>query len=95
MGQKGRTPTILIVDDEKEVIVHVEKVLKLEGFQTISCTNEKDALGILEKKSDEIILVLLDLLMPGISGFEILKRVKNSNNLRHIRIIIFTAKYIR
>ncbi len=95
MGQEGRNPTILIVDDEKDINLLIEKVLKLEGFQTVSCTNGKDALDILEKKSDEIVLVLLDLLMPGISGFEILKRVKSSNTLNHIRVVIFTAKYIQ
>ena len=87
-------PTILIVDDEKDVVTLAEKILKLEGFQTISCLNGIDALGIIEKEYKTISLILLDILMPGISGYDVAKKIKSVKEWAHIFIILFTAKAI-
>jgi CheY-like chemotaxis protein len=63
---------ILIVDDEVNLCRVLEKVLTLEGYQTISATSGQEALKILKKKA-KVHLMLLDLKMPGVDGLEVLK----------------------
>ena len=83
---------ILIVDDEPDIIILTEKFLELENFQTISCTDGKEALRIIEEEYDEIALVLLDLMMPGISGYEILKSIKSNEKYKRILVVLFSVR---
>ena len=85
-------PTILIVDDEKDIVTLTERVLSSEGFHTISCFNGTEALRILKKNFKIISLILLDIIMPGISGYEVVKKIKAVKEWDHIGIILFTAK---
>ncbi len=84
--------TILVVDDEPDILNLTEKFLKLGDFNTITCSNGKEAVRIIEEKYGEIALILLDLMMPGMSGFEVLQLVKNSDKLNHIIVVLFTVK---
>lgn len=79
---------ILIVDDEEAIVQMVERVLKKEGFeQVISAVNAVDALEIV--KAQNVDLILLDVMMPGQSGFEICPQIR-----QHTKAPIFflTAK---
>ena len=67
--------TILIVDDEPDIVNLTDKFLKLGNFNTITCNNGRDAIEIVEEKSDEIALILLDIMMPGTSGYSVLKDI--------------------
>ncbi|TFG04526.1 MAG: response regulator [Promethearchaeota archaeon] len=82
---------ILIVDDEVDVTGLAEKFLKLEGFKTITCNSGKEALDVLENDYNEIALVLLDILMPEMSGFTVLKEIKANENYKDIMIVMFTV----
>ena len=84
--------TILIVDDEPDIVNLTDKFLKLGNFNTITCNNGRDALEIVEKKSDEIALILLDIMMPGTSGYSVLKEIKGNEKFKHIQVILFTVK---
>jgi len=84
--------TILIVDDEPDIVSLTEKFLKLGDFETITCNNGKDALRILEDKHKEISLILLDLMMPGLSGYKVLENIKSNDKYQHILVILFTVK---
>ncbi|MFX1358687.1 MAG: response regulator [Promethearchaeota archaeon] len=84
--------TILIVDDEPDIVSLTEKFLKLGDFKTITCNNGKDALRILEEKHQEISLILLDLMMPGLSGYKVLESIKSNEKYKHILVILFTVK---
>jgi DNA-binding response OmpR family regulator len=86
------TKKILIVDDEPDIVILTEKFLELENFQTISCTDGKEALRIIEEEYDEIALVLLDLMMPGISGYEILKSIKSNEKYKRILVVLFSVR---
>jgi two-component system, NtrC family, nitrogen regulation response regulator NtrX len=66
--------TILIVDDEKNILRMVSQGLKLEGYQTLTASSGEDAIQICASKPVD--LVLLDILMPGITGVETLRRLK-------------------
>jgi two-component system alkaline phosphatase synthesis response regulator PhoP len=83
---------ILIVDDEPDILNLTEKFLKLGNFQTITCNNGKEAMKIIEERHDEIALILLDIMMPGKSGYSVLEEIKNNDNYKDIIVVLFTVK---
>jgi DNA-binding response OmpR family regulator len=83
---------ILICDDEPDIVFLTDKFLKHGNYKTITCNNGKEALKIIEDKFEDILLVLLDLMMPGLSGFEVLRSIKNDDRYKDILVILFTVK---
>lgn len=86
---------ILIVDDEKDILNLTTQYLKLKNYNTITCDNGEDALKIIEQQHDDIALVLLDLMLPRISGWEVLERVKKNERYKNILVVLFTVKNFR
>lgn len=84
--------TILIVDDEPDILNLTQRFLKTENYKIITSSNGKEALKIIENKYSNIDLILLDVMMPGQSGFEVLRILKNNENFRKILVILFTVK---
>ena len=84
--------TILIVDDEPDIVNLTEKFLKLEGLKTITCSNGKEAMEIIEKRHEEIALILLDIMMPGKSGYTVLEEIKENHTYDLIKVVLFTVK---
>ena len=83
-------PSILLVDDQEDNIYTLERRLKKDGYtQLTSATNGTDALQLIN--SNPYDLILLDLMMPDISGLEVLEEIKSDPNLRHIPVIMITA----
>ncbi|MGD8353956.1 MAG: response regulator, partial [Pseudomonadota bacterium] len=82
-------PRILCVDDERLNRAIVSDMLDSEEFVVLEAENGEDALNILRDHTVDI--VLLDINMPGIDGLEVCRRIKASENLRHIPIIMITA----
>lgn len=82
---------ILMVDDEPLNISVVAEIL-FQKYDLLVATNGEKALQIVtsDTKPD---LILLDILMPGMNGFEVAKRIKENHNTRHIPIIFLTAKH--
>ena len=78
---------ILIVDDEQEIADLVEIYLVSDGYRVFKANNAQEGLDILEKT--DIQLVLLDIMMPGMSGLEMCKKIRENNN---IPIIMISAK---
>ena len=78
---------ILIVDDEQEIADLVEIYLVSDGYKVFKADNAQDGLDILDK--EDIHLVLLDIMMPGMSGLEMCKKIRETNN---IPIIMISAK---
>ncbi len=81
---------ILIVDDEEDITHLTEKFLQLEKYETISCSNGYDALNIVEEKHDDIALILLDIMLPGMNGYEILTEIKS--RYPKILVVLFSVK---
>jgi adenylate cyclase len=81
--------TILIVDDHVENRDLLRQRLDREGFKTAVAENGLDALAMLE--TERIDLVLLDVLMPGMDGIEVLHRIKTSDTLKSIPVIMISA----
>ena len=78
---------ILVVDDEKEIADLIEIYLVSDGYKVLKANNAEEGLGILGK--EEVHLVLLDIMMPGMSGLEMCKKIRETNN---IPIIMLSAK---
>ncbi len=82
------TPTrILLVDDEKEFVQTLSERLKLRQVENSYVFSGEEALGFADRKETDV--MVLDLKMPGIDGFEVLKRIKKSNP--EIEVIILTG----
>ncbi len=79
--------SILIVDDEQEIADLVEIYLVSDGYRVFKANSAQEGLDILEK--EEIHLVLLDIMMPGMTGLEMCKKIRETNN---IPIIMISAK---
>jgi adenylate cyclase len=81
---------ILVVDDTPANIQTVAAILKGQGYQLSVATNGKQALDVLEKIRPD--LILLDVMMPELDGFETCQRIKSTEAWRDIPIIFLTAK---
>jgi two-component system cell cycle response regulator len=82
-------PGVLIVDDNKDIIEFLSENLKSK-YSVLSASNGEAALEILEKES--VHLIVSDIMMPVMDGFELCKRVKSSFHHCHIPVILLTAK---
>lgn len=80
---------ILIVDDSTTNQVLLEAILQEEGYRTITAFNANEAFRIIEKEKPE--LILLDLLMPEVSGFDFLKDIKSRPQMSDIPVIVVSA----
>jgi two-component system alkaline phosphatase synthesis response regulator PhoP len=81
---------ILVVDDEKDIVDIIKYNLEKEGeFEVITASNGKQALELAETVPD---LILLDIMMPELNGFEVCKKLKNNPLTSYIPVIFLTAK---
>ncbi|MBT4512881.1 MAG: response regulator [Chloroflexi bacterium] len=89
MTSKTEARTILIVEDEPNIMKFASKVLELEGYQICQAWDANEGLGLV--KESHIDLVLLDLTLPGTDGWEVLRQLKDDPELSKIPVVVFTA----
>jgi CheY-like chemotaxis protein len=89
MVATSNNKTILIIDDSTTNIVLLQAVLNNKGYLIETALNVKDALSIVSKKNPD--LILLDLLMPRINGYDFLKEIKENDKTCNIPVIIVSA----
>lgn len=82
--------TILAVDDEEHILELLAYNLEHDGYAVIKVGSGEEALKILEKET--IDLVLLDWMLPGIDGIEVLKRIRSNDRIEGLPVIFLTAK---
>ncbi|HIK29364.1 MAG: response regulator [Oscillatoriaceae bacterium SKW80] len=82
-------PRILIVDDEPVNLYFLEELLQSEGYATLSATSGKEAIALAKESIPNIIL--LDVMMPDMDGFEVCRRLREDKELITIPIIFLTA----
>jgi DNA-binding response OmpR family regulator len=82
--------TILIADDEPNIVAALEYLLQQRGYEVLIAHNGDEALGLLEGRIPD--LVLLDVMMPRKSGYEICDRIRQRPEWRHIKVIMLSAK---
>ncbi|MBI4546452.1 MAG: response regulator transcription factor [Ignavibacteriae bacterium] len=81
--------TILVVDDEKDIIDLLKYNLRKEGYNVLTATNGKDALSQSQQRPN---LIILDVMMPELDGFEVVKQLKKDSKTSSIPVIFLTAK---
>lgn len=81
---------ILAIDDEEDILELIFFNLSKEGFQVITADSGEKGVKLIESKNPA--LVLLDLMLPGIDGFDVTKKIRNSSNHKKLPIIMLTAK---
>ncbi|WP_456473800.1 response regulator [Candidatus Pyrohabitans sp.] len=82
--------TIMAVDDEKDILVLIEKILTREGHTVITARDGKEALEKLKRVKPD--LVLLDIMMPRMSGYQVCKMIKQSDETSSITVAMLTVK---
>jgi len=80
---------ILIVDDDQSTTKLLEFILSREGYDVISVNNSCDTLSVASAHDPN--LILLDLMMPSVDGFEVCKNVRAKSQFAHVPIIFFTS----
>ena len=80
---------ILVVDDEEDVQQLARIILESEGYMVLTASSGEETLNILSHSKPD--LVLLDVVLPGISGLDICRQMKRDKNMRDIPVIMFTA----
>ena len=86
---EGERPLLLVVDDEPDMRRYLRGVLR-ERFRVVAAENGEEGLAVARRLRPA--LLLLDLMMPGIDGFEVTRRMRGDEALRGTRIILMTAK---
>ena len=81
--------TILVVDDEKDIVDLLSYNLNKEGFTVISARNGREALLRVKQKPD---LIILDVMMPEMDGLQVIQELKKEKNMAAIPVILLTAK---
>jgi HAMP domain-containing protein/CheY-like chemotaxis protein/signal transduction histidine kinase len=85
---------VLVVDDDVRNIFALNSVLERHKMEVISATNGQDAINLLEQ-TDDLALVLMDVMMPEMDGYETMRRIRNNPKFRLLPIIALTAKAMK
>jgi len=83
-------PTILVVDDEEDIRELVELNLRREGYHVVMCETGEQALEQVSSQAPDAIV--LDLMLPGIDGLEVCRRLKAEPKTRQVAVVMLTAK---
>ncbi len=89
MEDMERKAKILIVDDEPINVMIANKILQKNGYDTITAKNGQEALDV--TSSESVDLILLDIMMPAMSGFEVCSKLQQDDKLKDIPVIFLTA----
>ena len=90
MRTKAKTPAVMVVDDSLTVRKVTCRLLEREGCEILIAKNGSDALGILQETIPDVMLV--DLEMPKMNGFELIRRIRKNPKTTHIPIIIISSR---
>ena len=85
------SPTVLVVDDEKNIRRTLEMVLSGEGYRVIEAERAEQALDIISNPEQPVDIVIFDLKLPGMSGLEALERIKTDEATRELPVIVVSG----
>ena len=81
---------ILIVDDEPNVVVPIQFLMEQQGYRVMAAERSEDALDLIYQYKPD--LVLLDIMLSGIDGYEVCEIIRQNPNYRNVKIFFLTAK---
>ncbi len=82
---------ILMIEDDEEMLMLGKIILDKGGYGVLTATNGPEGLAVLAENRDEIALILLDIMLPGMYGWEILRTIKVDESVKHIPVIMLTS----
>ena len=89
MAKKHNPKTVLIIEDEIDILNFIARVLELEGYQVLKAGDGKTGMDII--REHPVALVLLDLRLPGPDGWSILRDIKRNPEFTKIPVVVLTA----
>ncbi len=84
---------ILMIDDDREMVTLGKLILEREGFEVLSAYNGAEGLQILDKEGSNVELILLDIMMVGMDGWQVLEKIKEEPKYADIPVIMLTARH--
>lgn len=84
------TKTVLIVDDEPNIVISLEFLLERDGWRVRVARDGQEALDAMQAEVPD--LVLLDVMLPRVSGYDVCQRVRENPAWRAVRVLMLTAK---
>ncbi|WP_372877633.1 response regulator transcription factor [Pseudomonas sp.] len=82
--------TVLIADDEPNIVISLEFLLEQAGYRVLVAHDGQEALEAIERQPPD--LVLLDVMLPRLSGFDVCQKIRENPRWQHMRIVMLTAK---
>lgn len=90
MEDQNREHKILIVDDEPNIVMALEYAFKKSNFEVFIARDGEEALQIAESVLPD--LVLLDIMMPNVDGYQTLREIKDNAQMQHTKVVFLSAK---
>ena len=81
---------VLIVDDEPNILMSLEFLMRKENYEVFIARDGAEAIKIIDREVPAIIV--LDIMMPNVDGYEVCQYIKNSDELKQIKVVFLTAK---
>jgi len=86
-----RMKKIMVVDDEEDVLSLVEETLRREGFEVVSARSGREALEMVGREKPD--LVLLDIMMPDMDGWEVSRRIKTDETMKDTLVSMYSVRF--
>ncbi|HQP34149.1 MAG TPA: sigma-54 dependent transcriptional regulator [Polyangiaceae bacterium] len=84
-------PTVLVVDDEKNIRLTLRMVLTGEGYQVVDGATAEEGLAVLARSDTPVDLAILDVKLPGMSGLDMLERIRKDDATRELPVIVISG----
>ena len=85
---------VLIIDDDNKNIFALSATLNAKGYTTIAATNAADGIQLLKAQND-IGIILMDMMMPGMDGYEALRLIRNDMAFKSVPVVAITAQAMK
>jgi len=90
-GEPPVSPTVLVVDDERNIRRTLDLVLRGEGYNVLEAETGEQALELLAHGGKPVDLVIVDLMLPGIGGLEVLARIRHDESTRNLPVVVISG----
>jgi CheY-like chemotaxis protein len=84
---------ILMIEDDREMVTLGKLILEREGYEVLTAYDGAQGLELLQQENGDVDLLLLDIMMTGMDGWQVLTEVKADEKLRNIPVIMLTARH--
>lgn len=83
---------ILVVDDEPDILLTVGQMLEMSGYEVVRAKNGNECIDKLNESETDPDLIILDIMMPNVSGWDVAAKIKENPKWKDIPIVFLTAK---